>query len=296
MYILEIWSPQIVSGLARGSLLFIMASGLSLILGLLRIPNFAHAALCVIGGYIGWTFFDLGRGRLGSYGFWAALILGPVVLGMAAGILERFLLRPLYRRASEYQIIFTYGLLLVLGDLTVALWGSDIKSITPPGFADVIIPMGAQAISGTSLLLIVSGLIIALAITMVIYHTKFGLYLRAIAQDMEMARLVGVHVSILTTLVFIFGAWLGGLGGVLLGMYANLSPGAAMTFTIDVFIVVIVGGVGSITGALVVAVLIGVLESIVTLVAPDFAISIIYLVMIVMLLVRPWGLLGAADR
>lgn len=286
---------QLISGVTRGSLLFLMTAGLALTLGILQIPNFAHAALCVVGGYLSWTIFASLHDFVGEYAFYLAIIIGPILLSFIAVALERSCLRFLYDRRVDYQIIFTYGILLIIGDLIVFFWGSDIRTLALPSKITGGVRVFDHYISSISLILTILSFLFVFSLWILLRKTRYGITIWALMQDRTMASLLGVRVDRLTTIIFAGSIWLGGIGGTLLGAYSSLSPGSAMSFTIEVFIVVIIGGIGSVIGALIASLIIGLSQSLITLFYPELSIASMYIVMIVVLLIRPDGLLGAKQ-
>lgn len=278
------------------AVLFLFASGLTLVLGVLSIPNLAHASFCVMGAYVGWSTVSVLHGMGVPGAFWFALVVAPVTVMLVAGVIEALFFRRLYPREMFYQILFAYALLLVFSDAMRLLWGADVRSIVPPAGLDTAISIGGQHIPLFSLFLIAVSFAVMLLLWVILQRTRFGRLIRATAQDREAAGLVGINVSSITTGVMMLGTAFGAVGGVLLATLGSVSTGVEFSMTVETFIVVIVGGFGSVGGAFLAATIIGLAESFSTLLIPHFGITVKYFIMILILLLRPWGLLGQSER
>jgi len=278
---------QFMTGLAYASSLFLLAVGLSLIFGALGIVNFAHGSFYMLGAYLLYAFT-----QGDSSGFWYSIPLvlaGGLVIGAAVEVL---FLRHVYNRPEHYQILLTYALLLIIEDLVKLTFGADFKSMgMPPGFKHPISVLGLPFPSYYLGLMGLSG-ITAVLLWAFLNRTRYGILVRAITQDREMLEALGVNVPRLLTLVFALGIALAALGGAASFPLQSISPGIAVDTVIDAFIVVVVGGLGSIWGALLGAILIGEFQAFGVLLLPDLSIVFIYMLMALVLLVRPWGLLG----
>ncbi len=281
---------QSLSGLTAAMFLFLIASGLSLIFGVLRVLNFAHGSFYMVGAYLAFQVVQW-FGRDPSSFWWAAAgaAVGVAVLG---GLVERLLLRHLYGKEELYQLLFTYALVLILSDGAKVLWGTGQLSVSrPPGLA------GAFRFFGTvipyyNLFILVLGPGIALAFWLVLNRTRAGRLIRAAALDREMLGALGVNVSRLYTGVFVLGSLLAGLGGALVTPVKAIVPGMDVEIIVEAFIVVVIGGLGSFWGTFLGALIYGQVLSFGILIFPRFSIFSVFALMAVVLILRPWGLLG----
>lgn len=276
------------NGLTFGMVLFLIASGLSLIFGVLGVLNFAHGTLYMLGAYL--TF-----GAFGLFGdYWLALLIAPLLVALFGSAVEVFLLRHVYRRPVAYQLLLTFGVILVVTDLVKMIWGVSYRSIPYPTLLAGSIPILGRGYPKYHLFIIASGLLVAFGLWFLLQRTRSGRLIRAAASDREMASALGVHVPRLFTIVFAFGSWLGGLGGALASPLGSLSLDMAVRIIVEAFAVVVIGGLGSLPGALIGSFLIGQLEAFGILFIPRFHMAFIFMLMAVVLIVRPRGLLGRA--
>ncbi|MBI4608801.1 MAG: branched-chain amino acid ABC transporter permease [Candidatus Rokubacteria bacterium] len=277
-----------LNGLTFGMLLFLIASGLSLIFGVLGVLNFAHGTLYMLGAYLTYT-------AVRVFGdFWLALLVAPIVVaGFGAGI-EILLLRPVYRRPVPYQLLLTFGVILVVTDLVKMIWGMTYYSIPYPHPLSGSIPVFGRGFPKYNLFIIFSGLLVAFGLWLFLQRTRIGTQVRAAAVDREMADALGVPVPRLFTAVFALGSWLGGLGGAMASPLGSLSLDMAVRVIVEAFAVVVIGGLGSFPGAILGSILIGQLEAFGILLIPRFHMAFIFMLMTVVLIVRPRGLLGKA--
>ena len=270
--------------------LFLIASGLTLIFGVLGVLNFAHGSLYMLGAYLSYTIASLFVGRPSA--FWVALVLGSLGVALAGGLIEAIFLRPVYRRAELDQLLVTYALVLIIGDVVKFAWGPDNRSISRPAILAGSVLVGGRDFPTYNLVVIALGPLVAAALWLLLTRTQFGRLIRAAASDREMVGVVGADVSRLFTGVFVLGAWLGGLGGGLAAPVGAIYPGMDVEVIAESFIVVVVGGMGSLTGTLLGSLIIGQLNAFGILFFPRFALLFVYVLMVVVLVVRPWGLLG----
>ena len=280
---------QVLVGLSRTTILFIVASGLSLILGVLRIPNIAHGSLYMIGAFLTYTFATLfGQSTLG---FWLALIVAPLGVALISFLVERSLFCHLYEREHIMLLLFTFAFSLVIGDMVKLIWGSDYRSLTAPLFLQ-----GSFSISGFpfpryNLFLLIVGPLVAAGLWFLTNKTKIGKIARAAAVDREMVGAIGINVSWVFAAVFVIGCYLAGLGGALVAPTQNITQGMDHAIIIEAFLIVIIGGLGNIWGALLGALIFGLTDSIGILILPQFAIVFPYVAVVVVLVFRPKGLL-----
>jgi len=280
---------QLLVGLSRAMILFIVASGLSFILGVLRVPNVAHGSLYMIGAFAAHTIAT----TLGGHpaGFWLAMLGAPLIVGGISLAAERLLFRHLYEREHLMLLLFTFGLALILGDLTKMVWGADYRSIVPPPFLQGSLDVLGTALPRYNLFLLLVGPAVAVALWLVSTKTRFGRIARAAAVDREMVGALGIHVSWVFAWAFVLGCVLAGLGGALVSPTISVTLGMDHTIIIEAFLIVTIGGLGNIWGALVGSLLFGVTQSLGVLLLPQFAIVFPYLAVVVILTLKPTGLL-----
>jgi branched-chain amino acid transport system permease protein len=281
---------QSISGLTAAMFLFLIASGLSLIFGVLRVLNFAHGSFYMLGAYGAYQFMRwLGPGP-GM--FWVAALGAALGVAILGGLVERFLFRHLYEKEELYQLLCTYALVLVLGDVTKIIWGTQQKSLSrPPGLTGSVSVLGAT-IPAYNLFILLLGPAIALAFWFVLQRTRAGRFIRAAALDRETLGALGVNVDALYTGVFVLASFLGGLGGALITPMRAIVPGMDTDVIVDAFVVVVIGGLGSFWGTFLGALVYGQVLSFGILFFPRFSIFAIFTLMAAVLILRPWGLLG----
>ena len=281
---------QVLVGLSRTVILFIVASGLSLILGVLRIPNVAHGSLYMIGAFMAFTISKLAGG--GSFGFWLALVGAPLGVGVLSLMAERGLFQYLYEREHLMLLLLTFALSLVLGDLVKLVWGGEYKSVPVPAVFQGFVPLfGGLPFPIYNLLLLIIGPVVAVALWLLVNKTRIGKIARAAAVDREMVGAVGINVSWLYAFVFVIGCLLAGLGGALVAPTVSVTLGMDNTLIMEAFLIVIIGGLGNMWGALLGALIFGLTQSLGILLWPQFGIIFPYMAVIVVLLFRPTGLL-----
>jgi branched-chain amino acid transport system permease protein len=280
---------QILMGLSRTVILFIVASGLSLILGVLRIPNIAHGSLYMIGAFMAYTVSRLFGG--GAAGFWMALLIAPLAVAFLSFILERGIFCRVYDREHIMLFLLTFAFVLIFGDLVKMVWGSEYRTVpTPPFFQGAIRILGMPFPIYNFFLLLV-GPIVAIVLYFLVEKTKIGKISRAAAVDREMVAGVGINVGGVFCSVFVIGCFLAGLGGVLVAPIVNVSLGMDHTLIMEAFLIVIIGGLGNVWGALLGALIFGLTASLGILIWPQFGIVFPYAAVIVVLSFRPTGLL-----
>jgi branched-chain amino acid transport system permease protein len=273
--------------------LFLIASGLSLIFGVTRIVNFAHGSFYMLAAYLAYTLAAMLP--LGGASFYVAVALAAVALGALGAGVEMALLRRVYRAPELYQLLLTFALVLVVSDLVKLAWGSENKTgPAAPGLAGAIRIVG-QLVPTYDLALIALGPAVATALWWLFYRTRWGVLIRAATQDREMVALLGVDQARLFTGVFALGCALAGLAGALQIPRQALTTVMDAAIITEAFVVVVVGGMGSVPGALLAAVVIGVIDAFGVLVLPRATLMLTFVVMAVVLVVRPWGLLGRPE-
>jgi branched-chain amino acid transport system permease protein len=284
---------QLLSGLANAMFLFLIASGLSLIFGVTRIVNFAHGSFYMLAAYF--TYSLSAALPLGPAAFYAAALLAALLVAVLGGLVEVVLLRRVYRAPELYQLLLTFALVLVVADAVRFFWGADNKTgPVAPGLAGSV-PIAGQLFPSYDLAVIVFGPLVALGLWLVFHRTRWGILIRAATQDREMVAALGVDQRRLFTGVFVLGSFLAGLGGALQVPRLALTTVMDTTVIVEAFVVVVIGGMGSVWGALLASLLIGVLNAYGVLVLPKASIVLMFVVMAVVLIVRPWGLLGRPE-
>jgi branched-chain amino acid transport system permease protein len=284
---------QLLSGLANAMFLFLIASGLSLIFGVTRIVNFAHGSFYMLAAYLTYSLSALLP--LGAGAFYAAALLAALLVATLGGLVETLLLRRVYRAPELYQLLLTFALVLIVADAVRYLWGADNKTgPAAPGLSGSV-PIAGQLFPSYDLAVIVFGPLVALGLWTLFHRTRWGILIRAATQDREMVAALGVDQSRLFTGVFILGSFLAGLAGALQVPRLALTTVMDTTVIVEAFVVVVIGGMGSVWGALLASLLIGVLNAFGVLVLPKISIVLIFVVMAVVLIVRPWGLLGRPE-
>ncbi len=283
---------QFLTGLASAASLFLVASGLSIIFGVTRIVNFAHGAFYMLGAYLAFTLTERFAGALG---FWGGIVAAALAVAVVGVIVEMVLLRRIYHSPELFQLLATFGLTLMVEDLVVLVWGpSDLLGRRAPGFKGAVEFFG-QNIPSYDLFLIVLGPAVLLCLWLLFQRTRWGVLVRAATQDRDMVAALGVNQKWLFTSVFALGVFLAGLGGALQIPRDAVNHAMDLRIIVDVFVVVVIGGLGSIVGAFVAAVLVSELNAFGILIFPKISIILVFLVMAVVLIVRPWGLFGKPE-
>ncbi len=284
---------QFMNGLSLGMNLFVIAAGLTLILGVLRVLNFAHGAFYMVGGYVAYTAVN----QLGEMPgkFWVAVATAAVALALLSLLIERLMLRRLYDRDHLYQLLFTFALVLILGDMVKVLWGTDVLSVSFPEGLDGATDLGFTFYPSYRLFLCGVGLVTVLGLWFAVNRTRWGRIVRAATQDREMLAALGLNVPMIYATVFVIGSALAGIGGALAAPAISLYPGMDAEMIVEAFIIVIVGGLGNLWGAFLGALILGQLNAFGIMLVPDFELVLIYFMMVIVLMIRPWGLLGHRE-
>src|SRR5438552_1812275 len=283
---------QFLTGLASAASLFLVASGLSIIFGVTRIVNFAHGAFYMLGAYVAFT---LTERFSGAFGFWGGIVLASLIVAVIGVLIEMVLLRRIYHAPELFQLLATFGLTLMVEDLVVLIWGpSDLVGRRAPGFKGAVDVLG-QSVPSYDLFLIVFGPLVLGILWFLFRRTRWGILVRAATQDRDMVAGLGVNQKWLFTSVFAVGVFLAALGGALQIPRDAVHHAMDLRIIVEVFVVVVIGGLGSILGAFVAAVLVSELNAFGILVFPKISIILVFLVMAVVLIVRPWGLFGKPE-
>ena len=280
----------IIIGLSIAMLLFLLSAGLTLIFGMLGIINFAHGALYMLGAYLAHQL----SASTGS--FWVALCVAPLLLAAAGALIERSVLRPIYDRPHEFQLLATFGLILVLEEAVRVIWGLQLRSIAPPPSLSGSVNFFDTDISKYRLFVVLFGAAMVGLLFFGIERTSLGLILRASSNNAIMAEMLGVKVSAVRTGIFALGAALAGIGGAVAGPMLPIQLQMGSTIILDCFIVVIIGGLGNIRGAVAGALLIGMTRAYGQQYAAEWIDIATYTVLVATLLLRPQGLFGVRLR
>ena len=284
---------QALAGISNGMLLFLIAAGLSLIFGVLRIINFAHGALFMLGAFI--VVSLSGLVPEGAAGFVAALIGATAGLAVIGVAIEAGLLRRIYHAPHEFQLLVTFALVFILGDAVKLIWGNEDHSVSTPS----LLAGSTQSLGVTfptyRLFLIAAGIVVAAALWAVLHKTRWGIFVRAATMDRAMLGALGVNTRVLFTTVFALGSALAGLGGALAAPIVSIGPGLHVQVIIDAFVVVVIGGMGSVLGAFVASLLVGLVNAFGILAFPGLSVVLTFACMAIVLIVRPWGLFGRPE-
>jgi branched-chain amino acid transport system permease protein len=284
---------QFLNGLSSASSLFLVASGLSIIFGVTRVVNFAHGSFYMLGAYLAYTFVE----RLGPspLGFWGGLLLAAAAVGLVGALVEVLLLRRIYRAPELFQLLATFGVALVVEDLVLLAWGpEELLGPRAPGLRGAV-PVGRGAFPEYNLFLVGLDLAVLGGLWLLFRRTRWGTLVRAATEDRETVAALGVNEAWLFTGVFALGSALAGLGGALTLPREPVHNAMDLQIIAEAFVVVVIGGMGSLPGAYLAAVIIGELHAFGILIFPEITLVLVFLVMAAVLVVRPWGLLGRPE-
>jgi len=281
---------QFVSGLTMATLLFLVASGLTLIFGVGNVINFAHGSFYMLGAYFSYQFATVWGSN-----FWLSLLLSGLFVGLFGMLAEASLLRRIYGRPNEggFQILLTYSFILIIDDLVKLVWGAEYKSLPRPAGFQGSLQLGGIYLPTYNLLIIGIGLAVVVLAWWVLSRTRPGRVARAAAVDREMVGVLGVNVPMTMTLVFGIATALGGMAGALAAPLRTVTPGAGIEVIIDSLIVVVLGGMGNFWGAWLGAILIGEVNAFAVTIVPQWATLFSFLVMVIVLIFKPEGLFAA---
>lgn len=274
---------QLANALALASLLTILASGLALIFGLRDVMNFGHGALFMLGAYLGYTFSGL-------FNFWAALVIVPLLLALLGVLFEYAAIRPLQRRSHMDVALVTFGLALILSQIVIKVWGTAPLSVSAPPSLAGSLDLFGHAYPAYRIFLIAMGFGTCVLLAAWLKWTRSGMHVRAVSQQPMVARMMGVNTDRLSLLVVCLGTGFAGLAGVLAGPYLSVDPAMGASILISCLIVVVIGGLGSIGGAIAAAVVFGLIQVIGALISPTLAVMAPYMLLFIVLLWRPQGL------
>ena len=284
---MNFWIIQTLNGISFGMLLFLLAAGLSLIFGLMKVLNLAHGSYYLLGGYLGLTV-------LRYTDHFLLALLGAVIVVTILGILmERFILRRIYGETLR-QALLTFGALFMIADISLWIWGGNPQTLPKPEAFTASIRMGGIVFPSYRLLVIAVGVVMGLGLWWLQEKTRLGAMIRAGVDDEEMAKGMGINVSFLFTVVFALGALLAAVGGIMGGVFVGVYPGADFEVLLLAFVVVIIGGLGSLKGAFVGGLVVGLIDNFGKALVPEFALFTVFVPMAIILAIRPTGLFGRA--
>ena len=282
---------QIIGGIGSGSVLFLVASGLTLIFGALRVINFAHGGLYLIGGYL--TYAIQNELGFSNATFWVVILLASIAVGLCGLGLEVGFFRPIYRRTVLTQLTVAFGFAFIIaGLIRNEIGGGGTTTKGPPPFLHGHVNFGVQTVTYIKFFYMGMAIVVGIGLWALLYRTHLGRMIRAAVSDPELLALSGVNVRILFTGVFVMAAFLAGFAGAVSSFEGSVSPTDG-DIIIRAFIVVVIGGLGSISGAFIASMLVGIFEGLGTLWVPPASIAIVYAVLVLVLVIRPQGLRGA---
>lgn len=282
---------QTLNGISSGMVMFLVAVGLSIIFGTLRVLNMAHAAIYMLGAYFCYWLTQVVMVGLGM-NFWLALLIGPICVAIIGGLIEVIVIRRIYAQDFMYQFILTFGVALIIADLIKLLWGIEVHYVPIPKPFD-----GAITFLGISLLnyhffLYIAGVGVYIGLLLLINRTKLGQLVRTVTYNREIAGSLGVNVPKVYTGVFMLGSWLAGFAGVVAAPVSSISLGMDHIVLVQCFVVVVIGGMGSLSGAFLGSIILGLINAFGIIYLPQFALVFGFVLMVIVLIVRPYGLMG----
>jgi branched-chain amino acid transport system permease protein len=280
---------QLLNALMLAALLFLVSVGLSLVFGILRVVNFAHGMFYMLGAYLGFTAVAL------SGHFWLALLLVPPAVGIVGALLETSTLRFIYRRPPSYQLLLTFGMSLMLEESVRVLYGPTAKPVEAPALLQGAVEIAGTIYPSYRLFLIILGIAVGVGVWLFLSRTRAGLVIRAVAQNSEMADCLGADVPRVRTLVFGAACALAGLGGVAAAPMTTAYLGMGIGVIVEAFVVVVIGGLGSIVGSMAGSLIVGAAQTWGAFYLPETAMVIMYAVMGGILIFRRWGLFGEEE-
>ena len=273
-------------GLAYAGLLFLVSAGLTLDFGMMNVLNFAHAAMYMLGAYFSFTLLHV-TGQ-----FWLCLFVCPLLLFIIGALVERFLLRRAHVYGHLHELLLTFGLAYIITEFVKLIWGNFPLAVNIGGFLGTTVQLFGIIYPVYRIFIFVCAILVGTVMALVLFRTRLGIILRAAVNDSEMVNALGFNVPLVFTGVFAFGAALSGLAGVIAGPLLTTYPGMAHEILIDAFVVIVVGGFGSLGGAVVASLLIGELQSFGVLLFPKLSLALVYMLMAAVLIIKPSGLFG----
>jgi branched-chain amino acid transport system permease protein len=289
LFELEMAAPQLVLGLVNGAFYALLSLGLAVIFGMLNVINFAHGAQFMMGAFTAWMLLNWA-----GIGYWPALILAPLIVGAFGVVIERTMISRLYKLDHLYGLLLTFGLALIIEGLFRNQFGSSGLPYQPPQALRGGIDLGFMFLPGYRAWVVVVALLVCLAVWLVIEKTQIGAYLRAAVERPQLVQAFGVNVPRMMTLTYGAGVAMAALAGVLAAPIYSVNPAMGANFIITVFAVVVIGGMGSILGSIVTGFALGLIEGMTRVFYPEASATVVFVIMAVVLLIRPAGLFGRA--
>jgi branched-subunit amino acid ABC-type transport system permease component len=280
---------QIMAGIAKGMNIFLLCAGFTIIYGVLRVVNLAHPSLYLMAGFFAFSITQIFGNK---FGYWAALVLAPIFSAVIGMIVERVVFRTVYNKHHYMQLLLGWGVMLILGDIMKLTWGVSPKSIPVPAILTGTVKVPGGSFPYTLIFAVIVSALIGLGVYLLMYRSRLGTLIRALSYDEEATKALGVRVNLLWIFVFGFCSWLAGVGGTVASLFTSIRLGADQELVLICFIVVIVGGLGSTIGALVGSLIFGIVFSLGIMVLPRYALVFMYVIMVAMLIIRPYGLFG----
>jgi branched-chain amino acid transport system permease protein len=284
---LPMMMSQLLLGLVNGSFYAMLSLGLAVIFGLLNVINFAHGAMYMMGAFLAW----IGMTHFGM-SYWSMLVLSPLIVGVLGVVIERTMLRRLYKLDHLYGLLLTFGLTLLIEGGFRSFYGVSGQPFETPESLQGATDLGFMVMPNYRAWVVLASLVVCLATWFVIEKTKLGAYLRAGTENPKLVEAFGINVPLMVTLTYGFGVALAGFAGVLAAPIQQVTPLMGSNLIIVVFAVVVIGGMGSILGSIVTGLALGVIEGLTKVFYPEFANTVVFLVMVIILLLRPAGLFG----
>ncbi len=273
-------------GLAYAGLLFLVSAGLTLVFGMMNVLNFAHAAMYMLGAYFSYTLLQA------TDQFWLSLMVCPILLFVVGALIERFLLRRVHAFGHVHELLLTFGLAYIITEVVKWVWGNFPLAVNIGGFLGDTVEIVGITYPVYRIFIFVCAVFVGTVMALILYKTRLGIILRAAVNDSEMVNALGFNVPLVFMGVFAFGAALSGFAGVIAGPLLSTYPGMAHEILIDAFVVIVVGGFGSLGGAVIASLIIGELQSFGVLLFPKLSLALVYLLMAAVLIVKPSGLFG----
>lgn len=281
---------QVVAGLGSGAVLFLVASGLTLIFGALRIVNFAHGSFYMLGAYVA---FELSSALgMSTWSFWLVLLVPGLVIAALGAVIEVLFFRPIYSRPLLTQLLVTFSFVLIVSGIVRKVWGAQGESTQTPQFLEGGVRVFDAQVPRYQFFFIALALVVAALLWVILYRTGLGRLIRAAVTDPQLLHLSGVNVRLLFTGVFALGCFFAGLAGAAVSLQGAIGPEIAVDGIIRAFVVIVLGGLGSLSGAFVASFLVGVAEALGILWVPQASLAIVFAVLVVVLALRPQGLFG----
>lgn len=283
---------DLVSTLSTAGYLFIVASGLTLVFGAMRVINLAHGSFYMYGAFIVSTVVGASSGAR----FWLAIPAAAVAVGALGALVEVTVMRRLYQSEHLTQLLATFALLLIFADIGLKIWGTNARTVANPTPFQGRITLAGATFPSYDIAIIGAAVLVGLGLWAVLSRSVYGWKIRAVVSDPESLATTGTNTSLLLTSVFVLGAALAAVAGAVIAPQTSVAPGIDQAIIVTAFIVAVIGGLGSVAGAVIGSLLIGAADTLGARYAPNWASTVIYGVLIVVLALRPWGLLGTAER